>query len=261
MGQTSHEQSMDDLFPRRALEQTCFHALSLMDQNREYLQMHLTEADEATRQSLADLEREAARLNRALSEMMELLTPEHERPVPRWFDLCGVLRQLDGMEQELLLSRGVLLTVEPLPERCLVRGDVQQAEVVCAHLLSNALRAVEPSRGRIGLSLQRQDDLWQLRVEDNGCGLPEGERWMENRRRFLGGAGAGLCVCRAICAHYGWSFVLRSRPGGGAEAVVTLPAMPEQSADCAAELRSPEFEPFSRLRWLLGRELCLLPRR
>ena len=58
-------------------------------------------------------------------------------------------------------------------------------------------------------------------VEDDGCGLPTGENWMENRRRFLGGVQAGLLLCRRYCAHMGGCFPSRrampeAAPGRGA---------------------------------------------
>ena len=83
--------------------------------------------------------------------------------------------------------------------------------------------------------------------------------WQENRRRFLGGAGAGLKICRAVCRRAGWGFALEAGSGGGAEAVVTLPMEPETAAsgDTIALHAAGEVLP-SRLRWQLERELHLL---
>ncbi len=61
-------------------------------------------------------------------------------------------------------------------------------------------------------------------MEDDGCGLPTGENWMENRRRFLGGVQAGLLLCRRYCAHMGWVLSLTPRgAGSGTRAEVRIP--------------------------------------
>ena len=47
MRQTPQEQPESMEFPRREFESVCFHAIGLVDQNREYLQMHLRESGDA----------------------------------------------------------------------------------------------------------------------------------------------------------------------------------------------------------------------
>ena len=257
MRQTPQEQPESMEFPRREFESVCFHAIGLVDQNREYLQMHLRESGDApTRQALADMELQTARLERTLSEMMDLMALE-EDPVPsrRGFDLCSVLRQAASLREEMARQAKVHLTVSCEPDTCPVLGSPEEAELMVFHLLSNALRASAPG-GKIVLRLCRAEDAWRLTVTDHGCGLPGPANWQENRRRFLGGAGAGLKICRAVCRRAGWGFALEA---GGAEAVVTLPMEPETAAsgDTIALHAAGEVLP-SRLRWQLERELHLL---
>ena len=259
MRQTPQEQPESMEFPRREFESVCFHAIGLVDQNREYLQMHLRESGDApTRQALADMELQTARLERTLSEMMDLMALE-EDPVPsrRGFDLCSVLRQAASLREEMARQAKVHLTVSCEPDTCPVLGSPEEAELMVFHLLSNALRASAPG-GKIVLRLCRAEDAWRLTVTDHGCGLPGPANWQENRRRFLGGAGAGLKICRAVCRRAGWGFALAGS-GGGAEAVVTLPMEPETAAsgDTIALHAAGEVLP-SRLRWQLERELHLL---
>lgn len=188
MRQTPQEQPESMEFPRREFESVCFHAIGLVDQNREYLQMHLRESGDApTRQALADMELQTARLERTLSEMMDLMALE-EDPVPsrRGFDLCSVLRQAASLREEMARQAKVHLTVSCEPDTCPVLGSPEEAELMVFHLLSNALRASAPG-GKIVLRLCRAEDAWQLTVTDHGCGLPGPANWQENRRRFLGG--------------------------------------------------------------------------
>ena len=143
MRQTPQEQPESMEFPRREFESVCFHAIGLVDQNREYLQMHLRESGDApTRQALADMELQTARLERTLSEMMDLMALE-EDPVPsrRGFDLCSVLRQAASLREEMARQAKVHLTVSCEPDTCPVLGSPEEAELMVFHLLSNALRA------------------------------------------------------------------------------------------------------------------------
>jgi signal transduction histidine kinase len=71
-----------------------------------------------------------------------------------------------------------------------------------------------------------------LRIGDNGPGMPEAElervfepfyRLEASRSRATGGSGLGLGIARNLLRLHGGDVVLRNRPEGGLEAVVTLP--------------------------------------
>jgi len=69
-------------------------------------------------------------------------------------------------------------------------------------------------------------------VRDAGPGIPNGElervfepfhRLEGSRNRSTGGTGLGLTIARNIAQAHGGELVLRNRPAGGLEAVLTLP--------------------------------------
>ena len=74
-------------------EEVCFHSLGVIDQNREYLQMHLlASVDLPTRQALSDIQVESARLERAVHNAITLYRLEQKEPEElRPFDLCTLL--------------------------------------------------------------------------------------------------------------------------------------------------------------------------
>lgn len=88
------ESGMGD-FPRKQFESVLLHSLRIMDQNREYLQMHLARTgDERTRQALEDMGQESIRLERTLREMMGLLEVEmNDKPPMKQVDLCWILME------------------------------------------------------------------------------------------------------------------------------------------------------------------------
>lgn len=204
------ESGMGD-FPRKQFESVLLHSLRIMDQNREYLQMHLARTgDERTRQALEDMGQESIRLERTLREMMGLLEVEmNDKPPMKPVDLCWILMEAAQMAPEIEKQLDIRLTVDHSPfRRCYVKADAQEAEQLLFHLLSNALRAVSPG-GQIKIRLTRDDEDLYLIVEDDGCGLPTGENWMENRRRFLGGVQAGRCSAAATAPTWGGCFPSR----------------------------------------------------
>ena len=234
-------------FPQKQLETAFLHSLRLMDQNREYLQMHLAPAaDSRAAQALDDMAVESARLERTFREVMELSAPEqplHKLPL----DLCQLVSQMDRMGEEIKAQCGTTLRADCGGlTQCLVWGDRAMAEQICFHLLSNALHAVAPG-GSITVGLRRTEQDVTLFVEDDGCGLPEGESWLENRRRFLGGAQAGLLLCR-------------SPQGARAELKLPLPARPVP-IEAPVEFRSSADRTPTALQHQLRRELYLLTRK
>ena len=213
------ESGMGD-FPRKQFESVLLHSLRIMDQNREYLQMHLARTgDERTRQALEDMGQESIRLERTLREMMGLLEVEmNDKPPMKPVDLCWILMEAAQMAPEI--------------------------------------------EKQLGIRLTRDDEDLYLIVEDDGCGLPTGENWMENRRRFLGGVQAGLLLCRRYCAHMGWVLSLTPRgAGSGTRAEVRIPLAGTMfPIEGSVELHTihPALTTADGLRWQILRELALL---
>ena len=166
--------------PQKDVEQACFHALGLVGRNCEYLEQHLARvgADEQTRQAVNDISAAAARLDRTMNEVMTLLDflRAEEPPQLSPLDLCQMLQQIaaqadmvqEQLDVELTLDYGGLTS-------CRVMGDCSDAELLCLHLLSNALRACGTG-GKVQLTLRRCENFWKLTVLDDGCGLPETSR-------------------------------------------------------------------------------------
>ena len=215
--------------PQKDVEQACFHALGLIGRNCEYLDQHLAHvgADQQTRQAVNDISAAAARLDRTVNEVMSLLDFLRTEEDPRLYplDLCQLLQQVAAQADMVQAQLGVELTLDYGGwTACRIMADRSDAELLCLHLLSNALRACSAG-GKVRLMLRRSESFWQLTVMDNGCGLPEAgeDTWLENRRCFLGGAKLGLLLCRECCRRMGWGLRVERAPEKGTQAVVTIP--------------------------------------
>ena len=226
--------------PQEEFGDVCFHALGIIDQNREYLQMHLlASADLPTRQALSDIQIESARLDRTIRNAITLYQLENEELSElQPLDLCSLLEKAGRLAPDIQRSLEITLTTESGGiEHCAVMGVPDEAEQLLLHLISNALRACDAG-GRVWVSLKQKKTGVALRVEDNGCGLME-EDPIENNRRFLSGAKLGLRICKLICRRAGWKLTLTARPGGGTRAqVVFLLASSEENDIRAARFAS-----------------------
>lgn len=116
------------------------------------------------------------------------------------------------------------------PERLTIRARPIALKRALANLVANA--ANYGGVARVVMTPPQGGQI-QLRVEDDGPGIPEESREAVfqpfrrlevSRNRETGGVGLGLPIARNILRAHGGDVVLRNRPEGGLSAEVTLPA-------------------------------------
>jgi two-component system osmolarity sensor histidine kinase EnvZ len=99
---------------------------------------------------------------------------------------------------------------------------------VLSNLLDNALK----HGSKVAISLQRDERMVEIAVEDNGPGIPEARheeafrpfhRLDEGRNLQSGGSGLGLAIARDITRAHGGDLVLGYSSLGGLKATVRLP--------------------------------------
>ncbi|MBD0272108.1 MAG: PAS domain-containing protein [Acetobacteraceae bacterium] len=115
-------------------------------------------------------------------------------------------------------------------------GDPDQLAHLVSNLVANAQAALEgaPPPRRLALTAARLRDALELRVADNGPGIPEALRERVFAPFFTTkpagvGTGVGLALCRAVASAHGGSIWAETTPGGGATLVVRLP-LPDQAS-------------------------------
>jgi len=116
----------------------------------------------------------------------------------------------------------------------------QELKQVVLNLLTNALDSLEDD-GRVEIRLETHDQMAQLSVADNGCGMDDEvlERIFEpffTRRRAGQGTGLGLSICYRIVSDHGGTIEARSPgPGKGATFAVRLPTTRCAGAPAASD--------------------------
>ena len=207
--------------------------------------------DEETRRSfLLSIEREIDRLNRLVSNLLDLsriegnaLTLEKE-----WYLIDELIRDVVERLQLLLQDRPVRLHLpDDLPP---VELDYLAIDQVLTNLIENAV-SYTPAGSPIDISTQLKGNQIQINVADRGPGIPlaELERIFDKFSRVAGternkghreGSGLGLAVCRGLVEAHSGRIWAENRTGGGAIFTVNLPvgtkkSMREQREDVADE--------------------------
>lgn len=189
------------------------------------------EWDPLTRRDfLAEIDHEADRLGRLIEELLEPAHATRKAPTrrrrPSVTPRALVLASLDRVRAELG-SRAVQIDVAPRLRS--LQLDAPAMERVLANLLQNASK-YSPPGSPIGVSASMVDDTLELRVDDQGPGIPEEdyERIFEPyyRRQSTAtppGTGLGLAICRSIVTDQGGRIWTGGRPNGGARFTIALP--------------------------------------
>ena len=148
----------------------------------------------------------------------------------------------EAVGSALRASREVLAlhTVETHlpPELPLMRFDAPLMERVLCNVFENAAKYTPPG-SVVKIDARVRGDRVELRVSDNGPGLPPGreeaifEKFTRGQKESnTPGVGLGLAICRAIVDAHGGSIRAEHAPDGGARIVIALkrgepPALPE----------------------------------
>ncbi len=197
--------------------------------------------DEGSRaESLAAMRQTIGHAARLISQLLTMSVAESpdRDPANGWIDLDDTVRL--ALERAALAAQARSIDLgyaSDGPARPL-RADPVMVREVIANLLDNAIRYTPPS-GIVTLHVHHRPDAIELRVEDNGPGIPP--EWRERVfERFFridntddGGAGLGLPIVQQFVHRMGAELRLGD-PDHGSGLVVTVrwpaPATPPQSA-------------------------------
>jgi len=156
-----------------------------------------------------------------LDEFLLLSRPAHLKRTR--FGLKALLQELAGLLHPDLEAKQASVAIEGAEVE--IEADREQARRLFLNLLLNAVQALEGG-GRIELKWRETADMLEIRIEDDGRGVPEEiratlfEPYVSARE---GGTGLGLAIARRIASEHLWRLEAAPRAGGGTAMIVEIP--------------------------------------
>lgn len=203
------------------------------------MEVALDEEDPAEqRRSLLAVLRNAEKLSRLVNQLLSDASVIHRSNV----------RQFQPVDLAELLSQALYDTVpqaDPQPDVRLslpaaanpprVMGDSLMLREAFKNLIDNALRHGATEDGHIDVRLEADGADWRVIVSDLGPGIAPAlantafERFARGPNPRSPGAGLGLSIIKRVVDIHQGRLVLSNRVGGGLEAAITLPGMPQDA--------------------------------
>ena len=214
---------------RRRLDAALAHdlrtPLTVLRGQTDLLRAHLPGGRMPVDKALAALEvmdAHAARLERYVDGMNQLLRLEDIAPQPRSISCGALCSALRGSAQALCGER-VALAFETEDADAPLCVDADIAARALDSLLSNALRF---ARSTVRIQCGASSGALRLTVWDDGPGFPA--RLLDGELRPFGNGaqgahfGLGLYICRVLCERHGGQLTLDNPAQGGARATALL---------------------------------------
>ena len=151
---------------------------------------------------------------------------------PEFIDIVELVTEAVEEAQPAALAKEHRLTAH-VPEHLTVRADRKRIFQVLANLIGNAVKYTPPG-GNLVVSVEVHDPWVEVRVQDNGIGIPPEEQAQLFEKFFrtvsgrctTGGTGLGLAIARSLIELHGGRIWVESTGRDGSTFVFTLPARP-----------------------------------
>ena len=179
----------------------------------------------------ASMEREALRLTRIVSDLLDLSRLEGGSELGDTVRLDELARREVDRLRDAAAEGGVELTVtaEAVPP---VRGSARDLALLVRNLVDNAVRYTKAG-GRVSIGVAAEGTWVRVRVADTGVGIPSRDlgrvferfyRVDRARSRETGGTGLGLAIVKHVVENHGGDVSVQSELDRGTTFTVRLPA-------------------------------------
>jgi PAS domain S-box-containing protein len=191
-----------------------------------YAQLLLAETapDDPKYRLLKKMEQQSFRASNLVNNLLDLIASR-----PRTREVVNVPQLVSAtlaLHEDLLAKKQIEVHVAPMSDVA-VHGNFHDLQQVLTNVLLNARDAVS-ERGNIWIAVEENDGRVQIRIKDDGKGIPAElqHRIFEplvTTKRGQGGTGLGLAITRRILHASNGEIAVANVPGAGAEFTVTLP--------------------------------------
>ncbi len=158
---------------------------------------------------------------------MEGKSREYSHLIVTKVDAVSFCREITDLFSDLARIRGIDYSFEPSADSVTAYFDTVKIEKVLFNLIGNAFKYTEEN-GKIKVSLRETEENLEICVEDNGAGIPEGnrekifERYYRSLNTGKPGSGIGLSLSDTIIKKHGGTLRVESEEGKGSRFTVSL---------------------------------------
>jgi len=191
------------------------------------------------------IDRQAVHLTRLVDDLLDVsrITRGKINIDARPFELSAAIARAVETVQPMMMQQKHDLQIDLPPTPLLILGDMTRVTQVIGNVLANAVKYTDDG-GRIGVSAKLEGDMVEIRVSDNGIGIPASmlptvfdlfsqAGALDGRSR--GGLGIGLALVKRLVEMHGGNVEIRSGgTGQGTEFLIRLPAAVPAAATPAA---------------------------
>ncbi|HEY6167188.1 MAG TPA: ATP-binding protein, partial [Verrucomicrobiae bacterium] len=203
-----------------------------------YLEL-IMQRHELNPQTRADLLKVAQESNRAAKLVSNFLSFAREQPGrSEAVDLNEVVHHVVELREVEMRVVGIKWQLDLEPALPLTLADRDQVQQVLVNLINNAVHALldRPLPGQLRISSRASGARLELRVSDNGPGVPPAVRAKIFEPFFTTkevgtGTGLGLSIAHSIMAEHNGRIAYEDAPGGGACFVLEFPLIVPSGAD------------------------------
>ena len=192
--------------------------------------------DDRRRQFLHNLRSESDRIQDLIDRMLQLSALENRRELRdvETIDLAQLMADIIESMEPVLSGKRIQVSLARA-EPVVIKGERFLVRQAVSNLLQNAVDFSEPG-SEIAVATQKADGQAEIRVLDNGPGVPEYaldrlfDRFYSLRHPGTGrkSSGLGLAFVREVAELHGGRVTVGNRPEGGARAALVLPVDPPQ---------------------------------
>jgi signal transduction histidine kinase len=162
----------------------------------------------------------------SLTRLISQYTKIESEYAPQKVDVAAVVKEVFAVNRETMASKNIAVRVAG-QDYITVEANTRQLYIVLNNLVLNSIDALAgrefPS---ISVTWDASDDLVELRLDDNGCGVPQKDlpRVFDTffSTKPSTGTGLGLSMARAIIELYGGNITMSSREAIGTTVTVRL---------------------------------------
>jgi signal transduction histidine kinase len=195
------------------------------------LRLRAKDTPDSARRHWQNVHTAAETIHRMAMNLLDVTRSEDGAFVLRASDIAlpELLAEVVDLMSPLAASREQQIMMAANLASPIVRCDSELVRRVLQNLLDNALRYT-PDQGTVVLGVRDGDGHVELRVTDQGPGVPAEERraifekyTRSSTRDDLGGHGLGLAFCRLAVEHHGGTIDVEAAEPNGSAFVVRLP--------------------------------------